>query len=209
MVDSKPTQCHHAIFGNVNNTWQEKAQEKSFLRAVITMQAIVRSFLTRKHLCSDSRAEFFDVFPAYPHFAKPLPLPDALSVFPVVRRVILFRLHEQDGELFTCLCQYLLVSYEAKELKKNFCVLAASTCTVLSWLWVMKKVLCHCVVCLEKLRVSTAYVNSWAVLKVNGISNEMTYSYYLSPVSCFWPDCFISYVAKYQMQNVCMHHYRL
>ncbi|KHJ49553.1 hypothetical protein D918_00680 [Trichuris suis] len=117
VVDSNSSQCRHVLLHNLHCARQLRAREKSFLQAVITIQATVRSFLTRRRLCTASKVEFFNMFSACTNSDKRLPLPNALSAFPVVRRAVFFRLHEQDGELFKCLCRYLLISIEAKELE--------------------------------------------------------------------------------------------
>uniref|UniRef100_A0A5F9D1I7 HECT-type E3 ubiquitin transferase n=1 Tax=Oryctolagus cuniculus TaxID=9986 RepID=A0A5F9D1I7_RABIT len=129
---------------------EERLVQKERERAVVAIQAHVRSFLCRRRLQRDIRKEIDEFFKADDAGSSRR---SALCIFKIARKLLfLFRIKEDD-ERFQKLCRSILSSMEAEsEAKVWYVSLALSKDLTLLWIKQIKDILWYCCEFLEQLK---------------------------------------------------------
>ncbi|KRZ23917.1 Ubiquitin-protein ligase E3B, partial [Trichinella pseudospiralis] len=96
---------------------------------------------------------FLRQFSVYTEFDKKLPLISAKVAFPVIQRFVIFCKGTITENEYLLLVRYLLLSSEASDLENNIVVVALTPSSAFSWLHLMRKILCKCILFLANLRL--------------------------------------------------------
>ncbi|KRY45849.1 Ubiquitin-protein ligase E3B, partial [Trichinella britovi] len=93
------------------------------------------------------------VFSVYTEFNKKLPLISAKVAFPVIQRFVIFCKGTITENEYLLLVRYLLLSSEASDHENNIVIVALTPSSAFSWLHLMRKILCKCIIFLANLRL--------------------------------------------------------
>ncbi|KRY07868.1 Ubiquitin-protein ligase E3B [Trichinella patagoniensis] len=96
---------------------------------------------------------FLRQFSVYTEFNKKLPLISAKVAFPVIQRFVIFCKGTITENEYLLLVRYLLLSSEASDLENNIVIVALTPSSAFSWLHLMRKILCKCIIFLANLRL--------------------------------------------------------
>ncbi|KRY69972.1 Ubiquitin-protein ligase E3B, partial [Trichinella pseudospiralis] len=137
----------------VRSAREQREAEQRLKHAATLIQALIRGFLTRRRKSNEARDNFLRQFSVYTEFDKKLPLISAKVAFPVIQRFVIFCKGTITENEYLLLVRYLLLSSEASDLENNIVVVALTPSSAFSWLHLMRKILCKCILFLANLRL--------------------------------------------------------
>ncbi|KRZ11499.1 Ubiquitin-protein ligase E3B, partial [Trichinella zimbabwensis] len=137
----------------VRSAREQREAEQRLKHAATLIQALIRGFLTRRRKSNEARDNFLRHFAVYTEFDKKLPLISAKVAFPMIQRFVIFCKGTITENEYLLLVRYLLLSSEASDIENNMVIVALTPSSAFSWLHLMRKILCKCIIFLANLRL--------------------------------------------------------
>lgn len=129
---------------------EERLEQKERERSAVTIQALVRSFLSRRRLHRDIRREIDEFFNADESGSSKR---SALCIFKIARKLLFICKTTEDHERLEKLCRSILSSMDAEgEPKVWYVSLALSKDLTLLWITQIKSILWYCCELLGQLK---------------------------------------------------------
>ncbi|KRZ54267.1 Ubiquitin-protein ligase E3B, partial [Trichinella nativa] len=124
----------HSFLERVRSAREQREAEQRLKHAATLIQALIRGFLTRRRKSNEAR------------IVNDIDIPTTVIAVHVTVR-------EFSSPEYLLLVRYLLLSSEASDLENNIVIVALTPSSVFSWLHLMRKILCKCIIFLANLRL--------------------------------------------------------
>ncbi|XP_011307352.1 ubiquitin-protein ligase E3B [Fopius arisanus] len=170
---------------------EERAHEKRREAAVVTIQASIRGWLSRRKFANKILHDLDSFFPEDSTLDASIELKPVLQVFRHISRFLIVFKRDRDQARIERLCKYLTKSLDSESPKFSYVGVALNKEHYIAWISQMKAVLFHCMMGLDELKperpgdhrsillrlhtlVSFTSSGTWAIQRVKGMEKLKT-----------------------------------